>query len=53
VIWLDDYTCPQSRCKTVDDGVAIYTTGGHLSRRGASLLGTKLSVYEQIKSVKN
>lgn len=50
VIYLDQVICPDSRCLTVDDDTALYTHSGHLSRNGALLIGTKLDIYNQIKT---
>jgi len=52
VVWFDSYICPNDRCYTVIDGVPIYTTGGHLSKRGARLIGSKLEIHQQIRNTK-
>ena len=52
VIWLDDYICSGEQCITTADKTPLYNYTGHLSSKGALLIGTKLGVYQQIKAVK-
>ena len=53
VIWLDDFICSAKECITSYNGTALYSRGGHLSTEGASLIGSKLGIYQQINQLNN
>ena len=45
VVWMSDYLCDESVCKSEENNIFIYRDVGHLSREGSRYLGEKMNFY--------